>query len=104
MTLRADRKTLERGSLLLHSLASSVRLHILVALLRSRGGLVASDIGSRVGLAPAALSHQLRLLEQGRVIEGIREGQHIRYRLARTAQARLARRIVQLLCETRSRC
>ncbi|GIW68534.1 MAG: hypothetical protein KatS3mg100_028 [Candidatus Parcubacteria bacterium] len=103
MALRADQKTLGSAAQVLQALAFPARLHIVVALARAPRGMVASDIGAVVGLAPAALSHQLRLLEQASIIEGEREGQHIRYKLARTGPARKARRIAQLLCEGGSR-
>lgn len=103
MPLRADRHTLQKAALLTAALASERRLHIVVALMRTRGGLVASDLGMLVGLSPAALSQQLRVLERAGVVEGQREGQHVRYRLAGGIAARRARRIVQLLCDAKPR-
>ena len=44
--------------------------------------LSVNEIANAVGLSQSAVSHQLKILRQARLICGIRDGQKINYRLA----------------------
>ena len=64
----------------LESLSSSVRLDVILVLIRSgRNGLVAGEIASQVGVTPTNLSFHLRSLVSSRLIFAVREGRFLRY-------------------------
>ena len=58
----------------------STRIKILYALLRSE--LCVCDIADLLGLTQSAISHQLRVLKQSRLVVSRREGKTIFYSLA----------------------
>jgi ArsR family transcriptional regulator, lead/cadmium/zinc/bismuth-responsive transcriptional repressor len=60
-------------------LGDTTRIRILDAL--SRSELCVCDIASRVGLTESAVSHQLRLLRDSRVVRTRRNGRQIFYTL-----------------------
>lgn len=55
------------------------RVKIIYALLQSE--LCVGDISTAVGLSPSAVSHQLRVLRDSRLVKSRREGQLIYYSL-----------------------
>lgn len=55
------------------------RLRLLWALLP--GERAVDELAEATGLGPSAVSHQLRLLRQGRLVAVRREGRHAHYRL-----------------------
>ncbi|HXF07235.1 MAG: ArsR/SmtB family transcription factor [Pseudomonadota bacterium] len=65
----------------LTALAHGTRLGIFRLLIReSPDGLPAGEIAARLNVLQNTLSAHLRILEQGRLIHGTREGRSIRYR------------------------
>jgi DNA-binding transcriptional ArsR family regulator len=60
-------------------LSDPSRLGILEAL--AEGERCVHEIAGSMGMSQSAVSHQLRLLRQGRLVRAKREGQHMRYRL-----------------------
>ena len=58
----------------------STRIKILYALLRSE--LCVCDIADLLGLTQSAISHQLRVLKQSKLVKNRREGKTIFYSLA----------------------
>jgi DNA-binding transcriptional ArsR family regulator len=60
-------------------LGDTTRIRILDAL--SRSELCVCDIASRVGLTESAVSHQLRLLRDSRIVRTRRNGRQIFYTL-----------------------
>lgn len=61
------------------ALATASRVKLMYALLR--GELAVDELAERAGLAPNAVSQQLRLLRHLRMVAGRRDGRTIRYRL-----------------------
>ena len=58
----------------------STRIKILYALLQSE--LCVCDIAELLGMSPSAISHQLRVLKQARLVKYRREGKTVFYSLA----------------------
>ena len=58
----------------------STRIRILSALYG--GECCVQDIADGLQMTPSAVSHQLKILKQSRLIKGRREGKHIFYSLA----------------------
>lgn len=56
------------------------RIKILCSL--SRGELCVCDLAALIGMNQSAVSHQLRLLKQGRLVKSRREGKSVFYSLA----------------------
>lgn len=65
---------------LLGLFADGTRVRILYELLREE--LCVSDIAERLGMSSSAISHQLRILKQGRLVRSRREGKTVFYSLA----------------------
>jgi DNA-binding transcriptional ArsR family regulator len=63
----------------LRAFGAGSRLRLLWALLP--GERVVEELAEATGLAPSAVSHQLRLLRQGRLVAVRRAGRHAHYRL-----------------------
>src|SRR4051794_21638406 len=63
----------------LQALASPNRLLILATL--REGPRTGGDLAEAVGMGQSAASHQLRLLRTLGLVDDVREGRHIRYRL-----------------------
>lgn len=59
--------------------ADFTRVRILFALLRSEMCVI--DIAMLLGMEQSAISHQLRLLKQSKLVKARREGKHILYSL-----------------------
>ena len=51
-------------------------------LLREAGELCVCDLAQLIGMNQSAVSHQLRILKQGRLVKSRREGKSIFYSLA----------------------
>ena len=60
--------------------ADSTRIRILCTL--TEGEMNVSDITAAVGMTQSAVSHQLRILKDGKLIRGRRDGRSVRYSLA----------------------
>ena len=58
----------------------STRVKILYAL--SRSELCVGDIAELLGMTQSAISHQLRILKQSKLVKGRREGKTVLYSLA----------------------
>ena len=58
----------------------STRIRILCVLLE--GGFCVNDIADALNMTQSAVSHQLKLLKQAKLIEGKRDGKQILYSLA----------------------
>jgi DNA-binding transcriptional ArsR family regulator len=63
----------------LRAFGAGSRLRLLWALLP--GERAVEELAEATGLGPSAVSHQLRLLRQGRLVAVRREGRHAHYRL-----------------------
>lgn len=58
----------------------STRIKILYALFEEEKGV--GDIASLLGMTMSAISHQLRILKQARLVKSRRDGKMVRYALA----------------------
>lgn len=74
-----DATTLVRMAELFRGLADPTRLQILLALAASE--LCVCDLAAVVGLSQSAISHQLRVLRQLRMVRSRREGKLVYYHL-----------------------
>ncbi|WP_114313393.1 ArsR/SmtB family transcription factor [Thermus caldifontis] len=72
---------LKEAALLLKALADPTRMCLLLAL-RAAGELCVCDLALLAGVSVSAVSHQLRLLRQTRLVAFRREGKQVYYRLA----------------------
>lgn len=90
---QADRQRLEEGQIrmppepllldmaeLFKVLGDGTRVRILWALFD--GACCAGTIARLLGMSPSAISHQLRILKQARLVRYHREGRTVRYALA----------------------
>lgn len=71
----------ERAAELFRAIAHEQRLTVLLVLSRS-GPLSVSDLLARTGGEQSALSHQLRVLRDHRLVKHERRGREVLYRLA----------------------
>ncbi len=69
----------ERLASTFRALADPTRLRLLQAL--GRGELCVHDLAHLLGVTISAVSHQLRLLRELRIVRGRRDGQHVFYAL-----------------------
>ena len=69
-----------RASALLKALADPTRMRILLAM--RRGELCVCDLSHLLGMSQSAISHQLRVLRDNRLVRWRREGRQVFYRLA----------------------
>jgi DNA-binding transcriptional ArsR family regulator len=60
--------------------SDSTRVRILCILLQS--ALTVGDISKISGMSPSAISHQLRLLKQNRLVKFMRDGKNLLYSIA----------------------
>lgn len=102
-------RSVERAAELLRLLADPTRFHIIRLLaerrLRNPGtakpgvllGTPVYALADRLGMSHSAVSHQLGVLEAGGIVTGVRDGQTIRYRIARTSRGRMAVRITRII-------
>lgn len=65
---------------LFKSFGDFTRIRILAALLRSE--LCVCDLAEALSMTPSAISHQLKLLRQAKLIESRRDGKSVFYHLA----------------------
>ncbi len=69
-----------RASALLKALADPTRMRILLAL--SAGELCVCDLSHLLSMSDSAVSHQLRVLRDARLVAWRRQGRQVFYRLA----------------------
>jgi ArsR family transcriptional regulator len=74
-----DLETAERLAKVFHAIADPTRIRILSALAEAE--LCVSDLAAALGMSISAISHQLRLLRELRVVRKRREGKHVYYAL-----------------------
>ncbi|MCI0429965.1 MAG: metalloregulator ArsR/SmtB family transcription factor [Rhodospirillales bacterium] len=86
MALKADLTERECANVL-RALADETRLQILESLLVREKCV--SDLVEEIGKQQPHVSHHLRILREAGLIEGIREGQRVCYRMAPGLQLRL---------------
>ncbi len=84
----------ETLGLLSHPARLSVLCHLSTA-----GQLSVGELVGRIGLSQSAVSQHLAKLRHGGLVEGLREGQTIRYRIAREDAARLLETLHELYCD-----
>ncbi|WP_456445029.1 ArsR/SmtB family transcription factor [Deinococcota bacterium DY0809b] len=72
--------TIARASVLLKALADPTRMRILLAM--KQGELCVCDLSHLLGMSQSAISHQLRVLRDNRLVSWRREGRQVFYRLA----------------------
>ena len=72
-----DLEAAERLARIFRSLADPTRVRIVSALARSE--LCVGDLAAMLDMSVSAVSHQLRLLREMRVVRNRREGKHIYY-------------------------
>ncbi len=75
-----DPETLHDVAELLGLFGDTTRVRILFELLG--GEFCVSEIAERLGMTSSAISHQLRILKQGRLVKGRRDGKTVYYSLA----------------------
>ena len=73
-------ETVRRASVLLKALADPTRMRILLAM--KQGELCVCDLSHLLGMSQSAISHQLRVLRDNRLVSWRREGRQVFYRLA----------------------
>ncbi len=73
-------ETLQRMADLLKMFGDVTRVRILFELLEQE--LCVSDIAERLGMTESAISHQLRVLKQARLVKNRRDGKSVFYSLA----------------------
>ena len=76
-----EKETIDHLAELYKGFADPTRVHILY-LLATRQELCVTDIAEAVALSQSAVSHQLRLLKQARLVRCRRNGKQICYTLA----------------------
>lgn len=69
------------ASELLKAVADPTRMRMLSAL-RAAGELCVGDLAGVVGMSESAVSHQLRLLREARLVDARKESRQVFYRLA----------------------
>lgn len=74
-------RVLKEAALLLKALADPTRMRLLLAL-KAAGELCVCDLALLAGVSVSAVSHQLRLLRQARLVAFRREGKQVYYRVA----------------------
>jgi len=75
-----DETTIQRASALLKALADPTRMRILLAM--KQGELCVCDLSHLLRMSQSAISHQLRVLRDNRLVSWRREGRQVFYRLA----------------------
>ena len=75
-----EKETMDAIAELFKGFADSTRVHILALL--SRQELCVTDIAQTVDVSQSAISHQLRILKQMRLVKFRREGKSVLYSLA----------------------
>ena len=75
-----EKETMDAIAELFKGFADSTRVHILALL--SRQELCVTDIAETVDVSQSAISHQLRILKQMRLVKFRREGKSVLYSLA----------------------
>jgi len=73
-----------------------------IILILSKGGLCVNEIARFSDMSQPAVSHQLRILKQARLVRCRREGKSIRYRLDDTHVERLIRQGISHVSEERN--
>lgn len=81
-------EVLQEATLLLKALSDPTRMRLFLAL-KAAGELCVCDLALLAGVSVSAVSHQLRLLRQARLVAFRREGKQVYYRLADAHVARL---------------
>ena len=74
-----NKETMENIAELFKGFADATRVHILSLLAVEE--LCVTDIADKVNLSQSAISHQLRLLKQARLVRFRREGKQVLYAL-----------------------
>ena len=75
-----EKETMDAIAELFKGFADSTRVHILALLARQE--LCVTDIAQTVDVSQSAISHQLRILKQMRLVKFRREGKSVLYSLA----------------------
>lgn len=75
-----DTETLQRMADLLKMFGDVTRVRILFELLEQE--LCVGDIAEKLGMTESAISHQLRVLKQARLVKNRRDGKSVFYSLA----------------------
>lgn len=73
---------------MLRFLGDPSRAALLLLLAERPSGFTVGEIADALAITHSATSHQLAGLEERGIIEGFREGQAVRYRLAKSSVAR----------------
>lgn len=76
-------------------LGDSSRCALLLALKKEQGGLYVHEVAEILHVTHSAASHQLGSLEIRGIVEGVREGQMVRYSLSNTHPAKQALRLIR---------
>lgn len=86
LSVLADGETMPDDELLydladlFKTFGDTTRIKILYALMN--GGLFVGDIAAAIGVSQSAVSHQLRVLKQARLVKFTRDGKNVTYSLA----------------------
>ncbi len=79
INLVKDEKSINNMSIFFKYLSDSTRMKILLCI--GDDELCVNDIASRIGMTKSAVSHQLALLRQGRLIKNRKDGKEVYYSL-----------------------
>ena len=79
INLVKDEKSINNMSIFFKYLSDSTRMKILLCI--GDDELCVNDIASRIGMTKSAVSHQLALLRQGRLIKNRKGGKEVYYSL-----------------------
>lgn len=85
-------------ALRLKALADPVRVRLMSLVLAAEDGACTCDLAPAVGLTEATVSHHLRLMREGGLIEGTKAGTNVYYRARRDALTALCRVIDPACC------
>lgn len=88
-------KTIRKNAIIaladtLRFLGDPTRCALLLKLGEERAGFYVQELAKMLDVTHSAVSHQLASLEVRGMVEGVREGQMVRYVLAKTPAARKA--------------
>ena len=78
----------EKIASLFKYLGDPSRVTLLQKLQEEKVGIYVGDIASVLGVTHSAASHQLSSLEVRGIVESTREGQMVRYKLAKSSEAK----------------
>jgi ArsR family transcriptional regulator len=86
-------KKIAEAADLLKTLSGSFRMEI-ICLLCSNQAMTVTEITQQLKSEQSATSHQLAKLRADKIVQAQKDGQTTKYQLAKTAEAKLAKKII----------